>query len=916
MHRFSRCRAWFVSLGFLLLNATSLMAIQEIATDVCVYGGTSGGVIAAVQAARLGKSVALVVVNNHLGGMTSGGLGQTDIGSFGDSYIQGVAREFYTRVGQKYGTGAKFTFEPHVAEAVFNDMVAQAGVIVCTNQYLTEVTMQGQQIVALTMNNGNIFRATMFIDASYEGDLMAQCGVSYTLGREATSQYGESYNGVRTPNTGGHQFGSLNVNPYVVTNNPASELLPLIQSGSPGVPGSADQRIQAYNFRMCLTQTAANQLPITAPTNYDSSQYELLARYIQAIVAQGTTPTLATFMNIGAMPNNKTDVNNNGAVSTDFIGQSDAYPEADYATRAQIWQAHKNYLQGFLYFLATDSRVPSGVQSQMLSYGFCKDEFADNGGWPYQLYVREARRMVSDYVMTQSNCLGQTVAPDSIGLAAYTMDSHNCQRVVVNGYAQNEGDTEIGVTGPYPVSYRSIVPKASECANLLVPWCLSASHIGFGSIRLEPVGMILGQSAGTAACLAIDDGVAVQQLNVAKLQAQLAAGNQLLQWGSTGAGVVVDNADATGVVIVGPWTSSTSISGYYGANYLTDGNTNKGLSSVTFIPTLPQGGSYQVYARWTANPNRASNVPIDIIHPAGTNTVYVDQTQAGSQWVLLLTTNFNAGTAGKVRIRNTGTTAFVIADAVQFISTTNKPTVNLWATDARPSRFGPHSGSFTVSRTASTNVALTVYFTIGGTAVNGSDYHALASSITLPPGITSSNITVIPYSSPQPVGDKILTVSLATNAAYSIGSLAAATLTLFDVPLYDWRLQHFGAEATNPAIAGDGASPSGDGIPNLLKYSLGLDPANFVTEPLVIPSFDAKGYLTISYTRRDPPPPDVACQMEVSGDLITWCTNSSCTVLEQILLLGGNSSAMVIFRDTMAAATASERFLRLRVSRR
>ena len=451
-----------MGLGLLLLSTTPLLAMQEIATDVCVYGGTSGGVIAAVQAARMGKSVALVVVNNHLGGMTSGGLGQTDIGSFGDSYIQGVAREFYTRVGQKYGTGAKFTFEPHVAETVFNEMVAQAGVTVYTNQYVVSVAKQGPSLVALTMNNGNIFRARVFIDASYEGDLLAQAGVSYTIGREATSQYGESYDGIRTPNTGGHQFGSLNVNPYVVTNNPGSGLLPFIQGGSPGTAGSADQRVQAYNFRMCLTTTAANQLPLTAPTNYAAAQYELLGRYIQAMVAQGTTPTLGTFMNIGAMPNSKTDINNNGAVSTDFIGENYSYPEADYATRAQIWQAHKNYHQGLLYFLATDPRVPTGVQTQMHSYGLCKDEFADNGGWPYQLYVREARRMVSDYVMTQSNCLGQAVAPDSIGLAAYTMDSHNCQRVVVNGLVQNEGDTEIAIAAPYPVSYRAIVPKASE----------------------------------------------------------------------------------------------------------------------------------------------------------------------------------------------------------------------------------------------------------------------------------------------------------------------------------------------------------------------------------------------------------------------------------------------------------------------
>jgi len=632
-------------------------------------------------------------------------------------------------------------------------------------------------------------------------------------------------------------------------------------------------------------------------------------------VAQGTTPTLATFMNIGVMPNNKTDINNNGAVSTDFIGQSSSYPEADNNTRAQIWQAHKNYTQGFFYFLAHDPRVPAGVQSQALAYGLCKDEFADNGGWPYQLYVREARRMVSDYVMTQSNCLGQATVTDSIGLAAYTMDSHNCQRVAVSGYAQNEGDTEIGSGGPYPVSYRSIVPRAGECTNLLVPWCLSASHIGFGSIRMEPVFMILAQAAGTAAALALDDGVPVQQVSIPKLQAQLAADKQLLQWGTTSTGLVVDNADSTGVTLVGTWTSSTSISGYYGNNYITDGNSNKGVSSVTFTPTLPTPGAYQVFVRWTANPNRATNVPIDIIHPAGTNTFVVDQTQQGGQWVLLVTTNFNAGTNGKVRIRTTGTTGFVIADAVQFVNTTNQATVSLWATDARPCRFGPHNGSFTVSRAGSTNTALTVYLSIGGTAVNGSDYRLLPAAVVLPAGVASSNIAVVPYTNSQPVGDKTITVSLVSDPAYSLGSLAAATLTLRDVPLFNWRLDHFGPDATNSVIAGDDANPSGDGIPNLLKYALGLDPTSAQTNPVLFPNLDPMGNLTVCFTRPDPPPTDITYQSGDATNLTAWCYDPSCTPIAQILLQSNNTVAAITFAAMLPAGSPAG-FFRLRVSRK
>lgn len=512
------------------MTVPALPAAQTIDADVCVYGGTSGGVIAAVQAARMGKSVALVVVNNHLGGMTSGGLGQTDIGSFGNGYIQGLAREFYTRVGRKYGTNAKFTFEPHVAEAVFDEMAQQAGVRIYTNQYLTIVTKQGRRITSMAMNNGNIFRAKMFIDASYEGDLLAAAGVSYTIGREAASQYGESLNGVRPPNTGGHQFGTLKINPYLKPNHPASGLIPLLQTNLPGAPGTADASVQAYNFRLCLTTNASNRLPITAPPHYTPARYELLARYIQAKMERDHSLSLTAFMNINSLPNHKTDINNNGPVSTDFIGQSAAYVEADDATRRQIWQAHKDYLQGFLYFLGHDLRVPSHVRNSMLAYGLCRDEFTDNGGWPYQLYVREARRMISDYVMTQSNCLGQITVPDSVGLAAYVMDSHNCQRVAVNGLVQNEGDTYnlTRIPGTYPVAYRSLVPKAGECSNLLVPWCLSASHIAFGSIRMEPVFMILSQSAATAACQALDEDVAVQDVNIPRLQARLKVDSQLL----------------------------------------------------------------------------------------------------------------------------------------------------------------------------------------------------------------------------------------------------------------------------------------------------------------------------------------------------------------------------------------------------
>ncbi|HWF19642.1 MAG TPA: FAD-dependent oxidoreductase [Verrucomicrobiae bacterium] len=854
-------------------------ATQWIDADVCVYGGTSGGVIAAVQAAQMGKKVALVVVNNHLGGMTSGGLGQTDLGSLGTGYIQGMTREFYTRVGQKYGTGATYTFEPHVAEAVFNDMVQQAGVQVYTNQYLVSVITQADNSIAsVTMNNSNVFRARMFIDASYEGDLMAKAGVSYTVGRESSSQYGESLNGARTPNTSDHQFGSISINPYIVSNNPASGLLPLIETNSAPTAGSADQRVQACNFRMCLTQNATNKIPITAPTNYSAAQYELLARYIQALIAQGSTPTLANFMGIYVMPNGKTDINNNGPVSTDFIGQSDSYLEADAAMRAQLWQSNKNYLQGFFYFLETDPRVPASLSSAMQAYGLCRDEFTDNGGWPCQLYVREARRMVSDYVLTQSNCVGLVTVPDSIGLAAYAMDSHNCERIVVNGSVENEGDTYSvgGISSFWPIPYRAIVPKTGQCPNLLVPWCISASHIAFGSFRMEPVFMIVSQSAGTAACMAIDANVPVQQLDYGKLRLQLLANQQAL--GSsvvTNSGIVQDNADPTGVTITGQWPSSTSIAGYYGTNYITDNNTNKGTKSVRFTPAIPSTGSYQVYLWWTADYNRATNVPVDVISAAGTNTIIINQTQNGQQWSYIGTFNFTAGTSNSVLIRTTGTSGYVIADAARFVPAAQASSgVDIISTCGQAAKWQTLPGWFTLVRAGSTNSPLTINYTVGGTASNGVDYLPLNNSVTIPAGSAASTVTVIPIANGLIEGNRTVVLTLNSSTNYSFDAYTNATITIQDTPLAQWALAHFtSAQLTNAAISGDNADPNQDGLPNLGDYALGLDPLAANNSGLPIFSIQ-NGFFTLAYLRADGAV-DVTSSVEMSTNLLNWNCGSN-----------------------------------------
>jgi hypothetical protein len=525
-----------------------------IESDICIYGGTAGGVAAAVQAARMGKTAVIAEFGNHIGGMTSGGLGATDIGN--KAAIGGIAREFYHRVAQHYGNddawrfenredflsakstraplelsspdATMWTFEPHVAEDILFQMLNEAKIPLFLQQRLARVKKDGARIVEIAMENGKIFRAKMFIDATHEGDLMAKAGVRYKVGREANSEYGETLNGVRAV-TPKHQF-AIAVDPYITPDAPGSGLLPFVQTAEAGKAGEGDRSIQAYNYRLCYTRIAANRLPNKKPTKYEAAKYEVLARYLEALVAAGGKPKLEEFWNPIAMPNGKTDINNNGGFSTDYIGANYDYPEATYARREQIRQAHKNYTLGFIYFLATSPRVPENMRLEMQSWGPAKDEFVDSGGWSHQLYVREARRMVSDYVMTEHNCRGQTKAEDPVGLAAYTMDSHNCRRIVKDGRVENEGDVQVGGFPPYPISYRAIVPKAAECQNLLVPLCLSSTHIAYGSIRMEPVFMILGQSAATAAALSLDAKCSLQKLNYEILRVCLLKDRQVLEW--------------------------------------------------------------------------------------------------------------------------------------------------------------------------------------------------------------------------------------------------------------------------------------------------------------------------------------------------------------------------------------------------
>jgi hypothetical protein len=489
----------------------------DTSVDICVYGGTSAGVIAGYAAKRLGNTALVIEPGGQVGGMTTGGLGETDIGN--KDAITGLARDFYRRVGARYGQTESWTFEPHVAEAVFRDYIREADLPVWYHYRLKQVEKNGTTITAIVLQRSGLatgpllrkVHAKVFIDCSYEGDLMAASGASYVTGREANSLFNETYDGWQL--RGKHQFPD-GIDPYRKPGVPSSGLLWGISSDAPDSTGAGDRRIQAYNFRICLTDDPANRLPIGRPANYNPDHYALLLRLIAARPEAG----LSAYLNINGMPNHKTDINNNGPFSTDMIGMNDDYPDASYEKRERIWKAHAAYTKGLLYFLGHDPRVPQTLRTEMLRWGYPKDEFVSTGHWTPQLYIREARRMRGEYVMTEANCVGKANVMDGIGMAAYTMDSHNCGRLVVHGMVKNEGDVQIGGFGPYPVAYRSIVPRAGECSNLLVPVCLSATHIAYGSIRMEPVFMVLGESAAVAAHLAIGEGQPVQQINIIELR--------------------------------------------------------------------------------------------------------------------------------------------------------------------------------------------------------------------------------------------------------------------------------------------------------------------------------------------------------------------------------------------------------------
>jgi hypothetical protein len=472
-----------------------------VTTDVCVYGATAGGVMAAIRAARLGRRTVLLAFGEHVGGLTTSGVSATDIGEMRS--VGGLAGEFYRRIGSRYGKpGAVYNFEPRIAADVLASMLRQAGVTVLTNQPLHGVTRRGSDLTALTTQSGTTVRARQFIDASYEGDLMARAGVTYTVGREANSTYNETFNGIR-PAPPGQGF-RVKVDPYRRPGNMASGLLDGVQGTDPGQPGASDSSVMAYGFRLCITKTSGSQ-PFVRPAGYDPARYDLVGRTIRA----GEWDALAFRV---PLPGGKYDLNTTGGVSTDAVGLNAGWAEGDYSTREKIFQDHVRYERGLLWFLGHDPSLPPRVRAEVSRWGLASDEFTSTGGWPLELYVREARRMVSGYVMTEANCVGGWSATDPVALGSYKLDSHSCRRLAVSDAVTNEGTISHNLRRAYGISLRSILPRASECTNLIVSTCLSASHVAWSSLRMEPVFMMLGEAAAVVASLAIDAGTPLQQV--------------------------------------------------------------------------------------------------------------------------------------------------------------------------------------------------------------------------------------------------------------------------------------------------------------------------------------------------------------------------------------------------------------------
>jgi hypothetical protein len=520
-----RAQCFFLIAGMAASAAAS-------AADILVYGGTAAGVMAAVQTARMGHTVTLVAPEKHLGGMAVEGLGGADVNNHwfqNDLAIGGLAREFYLRLGRKYGSNEPaYRYESHVAEAVFNEMLREARVQAKCGLRLREPLRSSvefhagtRNIAAIHTESGERFEAKVFIDATIEGDLLAAAGVETTWGREANSKYGETKNGIRAETT--HAQFKVRVDPYRIPGDPTSGLIPTIQDEPVGTPGEGDSNIQAYCFRLCLTKNPANRIPISKPKDFDRGLYEIYFRYAKA---GGTlwTPD-------ARLPNGKTDLGSWHDLSANLYGMNREYPNGGYGTRERIYREHLSFTHGLLWVLANDPEMPPATRAAWRDWGLCRDEFTDNGGWPRSLYVRDGRRMVSDYVITEHHTrrINPAPVPDPVAVAFWPTDTHSVRRIVRDGAAYNEGFVfDDNNWGPFGISYRALIPRRAEATNLLTPTCPSSSHVAYGAIRLEQTFMSLGQAAATAAVLAVSTNSAVQEVQYSELSRLLLRDGQIL----------------------------------------------------------------------------------------------------------------------------------------------------------------------------------------------------------------------------------------------------------------------------------------------------------------------------------------------------------------------------------------------------
>ena len=651
---------------YLLLNIYSVIAqtADSYQVDVCIYGGNSAGVIAAYSAKKMGKTVLLIEPGKNLGGLSSGGLGFTDIGN--KYVVTGLSKDFYRRIGTHYGKLEQWVFEPHVAEDIFKSYIDRAKVDVIYGYRLSTVDKAGKTIKTITIEpsagqaKNKTVSAKVFIDCTYEGDMMAKAGVAYTVGREANAKYNETYNGVQLLE--GHQFPD-HIDPYRVKGDPASGLLWGINKGSLMPSGSGDHKVQSYNYRVCLTDDPQNRIAITRPEGYDSTRYELLLRLMEK---QKNSLSLNNYFIWSEMPNRKTDINNRNGFSTDMIGTNHAYPEGDYKSRRKYIEDLTSYTKGLFYFFGHDQRVPQALRNQMLQWGYPKDEYKGNNNWSHQAYIREARRMISDYVMTENNCTGKTVVTDGIALAAYNMDSHNTDRLVVDGMVKNEGNVEIPGISPYPISYKAIVPKEQECDNLIVPVCLSASHIAYGSIRMEPVFMVLSQVAAIAASFSIDQGITVQQLDYKKINEKLTI-DPLLD-GST-PDLIIDNLSPM-VKIEGNWDLKPGH--IYGPNALFYNKSDKSPANITFNAEGLKAGQYEVFSYYPLTDKGSGITSIEVFDGEKSHSHNILKSeikvvgQTSGEWVSLGKYNIKSNAKPYVRISNLKADGIVVADAVLF----------------------------------------------------------------------------------------------------------------------------------------------------------------------------------------------------------------------------------------------------------